>query len=201
MEDSLFGKPARNFAPRTIWTGDNLDILRGINSEADCARHELKQSAVVAGADEALMAWYQGGMHAHVPHPLPELKKLNATCCATACECKVDKMHPGIAPHANGGSAPAVLPGHCWRKCEGSGAPGRWAAATRRSMTPVVDAPAPAPAPRVPGCTVCEHQDLAAIDELLRAGESQRGIASRFGLSKSSLNRHAQHAEQPSREA
>ena len=23
----------RNFAPRTIWTGDNLDILRGINSE------------------------------------------------------------------------------------------------------------------------------------------------------------------------
>ena len=33
MEDPLFGKPARNFAPRTIWTGDNLDILRGINSE------------------------------------------------------------------------------------------------------------------------------------------------------------------------
>ena len=28
MEDSLFGKPARNFAPRTIWTGDNLDMLR-----------------------------------------------------------------------------------------------------------------------------------------------------------------------------
>ena len=27
------GKPARNFAPSTIWTGDNLDILRGINSE------------------------------------------------------------------------------------------------------------------------------------------------------------------------
>ena len=27
------GKPARNFAARTIWTGDNLDILRGINSE------------------------------------------------------------------------------------------------------------------------------------------------------------------------
>ena len=27
------GKPARNFAPRTIWTGDNLDILRGLNSE------------------------------------------------------------------------------------------------------------------------------------------------------------------------
>ena len=33
MEDPLFGKPARNFAPRTIWTGDNLDILRGLNSE------------------------------------------------------------------------------------------------------------------------------------------------------------------------
>ena len=33
MEDPLFGKPERNFAPRTIWTGDNLDILRGINSE------------------------------------------------------------------------------------------------------------------------------------------------------------------------
>ena len=29
----LFEKPARNFAPRTIWTGDNLDILRGLNSE------------------------------------------------------------------------------------------------------------------------------------------------------------------------
>ena len=29
------GKPERkrNFAPRTIWTGDNLDILRGLNSE------------------------------------------------------------------------------------------------------------------------------------------------------------------------
>ena len=27
------GKPARNFVPRTIWTGDNLDILRGLNSE------------------------------------------------------------------------------------------------------------------------------------------------------------------------
>ena len=29
----LFEKPERNFAPRTIWTGDNLDILRGLNSE------------------------------------------------------------------------------------------------------------------------------------------------------------------------
>ena len=27
------GQPERNFAPRTIWTGDNLDILRGLNSE------------------------------------------------------------------------------------------------------------------------------------------------------------------------
>ena len=27
------GNPERNFAPRTIWTGDNLDILRGLNSE------------------------------------------------------------------------------------------------------------------------------------------------------------------------
>ena len=25
--------PQRNFAPRTIWTGDNLDILRGLNSD------------------------------------------------------------------------------------------------------------------------------------------------------------------------
>ena len=33
MGDELFGKPERNFAPRTIWTGDNLDILRGLNSE------------------------------------------------------------------------------------------------------------------------------------------------------------------------
>ena len=28
MADAL-----RNFAPRTVWTGDNLDILRGLNSE------------------------------------------------------------------------------------------------------------------------------------------------------------------------
>ena len=32
MTDSLFDKPER-FAPHTIWTGDNLDILRGMNSE------------------------------------------------------------------------------------------------------------------------------------------------------------------------
>ena len=31
--DALFEAPQRNFAPRTIWTGDNLDILRGLNSE------------------------------------------------------------------------------------------------------------------------------------------------------------------------
>ena len=27
---SKVGKPARNFPPRTIWTGDNLDILRAM---------------------------------------------------------------------------------------------------------------------------------------------------------------------------
>ena len=26
-------KPRRNFVGRTIWTGDNLEILRGLNSE------------------------------------------------------------------------------------------------------------------------------------------------------------------------
>ena len=33
MKGAPSGKPERNFAPRTIWTGDNLDILRGLNSE------------------------------------------------------------------------------------------------------------------------------------------------------------------------
>ena len=35
MKGAPSGKPERNFAPRTIWTGDNLDILRGLNSETD----------------------------------------------------------------------------------------------------------------------------------------------------------------------
>ena len=30
---TMAGMVARNFVDKTIWTGDNLDILRGLNSE------------------------------------------------------------------------------------------------------------------------------------------------------------------------
>jgi len=42
--------------------------------------------------------------------------------------------------------------------------------------------------PRV--CTVCAHAEREAIDKLLIAGEGLRDIAGRYGLSKSSLERH-----------
>ena len=43
-------------------------------------------------------------------------------------------------------------------------------------------------------CTVCAHPKRTAIEAALAAGESQREVAARFGLSKTALVRHAQHA-------
>ena len=40
-------------------------------------------------------------------------------------------------------------------------------------------------------CSICTHQDRPAIEAALAAGTSVRRIASRFGLSKSSVARHA----------
>jgi len=39
-------------------------------------------------------------------------------------------------------------------------------------------------------CTVCAHAEREAIDKLLIAGVALRDIAGRYGLSKSSLERH-----------
>lgn len=40
-------------------------------------------------------------------------------------------------------------------------------------------------------CTVCQHKDLAKINEALIAGQSYRGISGQFNLSKSAVERHA----------
>ena len=40
-------------------------------------------------------------------------------------------------------------------------------------------------------CTICGHPDRASIDRALIAGTSQRGIAGRYGFSKSAVARHA----------
>lgn len=45
-----------------------------------------------------------------------------------------------------------------------------------------------------PRCSVCQHQDRRAIDAALATGTSYRDAAVRFGLSRSSLSRHAHHA-------
>jgi hypothetical protein len=42
-------------------------------------------------------------------------------------------------------------------------------------------------------CSVCTHPDLQEIDRALIAGESLRSLASRYGLSVSSLSRHIKH--------
>jgi hypothetical protein len=39
-------------------------------------------------------------------------------------------------------------------------------------------------------CTVCNHQNRDEIDQLLIRGESYRAIVGKFGLAKSSLERH-----------
>lgn len=46
------------------------------------------------------------------------------------------------------------------------------------------------PAPGA-GCTICEHPDAAIINQAINAGrESNRKVATRFGLSKDAVNRH-----------
>ena len=50
MEDSLFGKPARNFAPRTIWTGDNLGSSR-VSAALRPRLLALLLTAIVIAAD------------------------------------------------------------------------------------------------------------------------------------------------------
>lgn len=42
-------------------------------------------------------------------------------------------------------------------------------------------------------CSVCTSEDLGAIEGALEAGVSLRGVAERFGTSKSSLQRHRDH--------
>lgn len=40
-------------------------------------------------------------------------------------------------------------------------------------------------------CSVCTHRDVKLIDEALRNGMSQRGAATRFGVTHDALRRHA----------
>ena len=42
-------------------------------------------------------------------------------------------------------------------------------------------------------CSICTHPDLKEIDRALIAAESLRSLASRYGLSVSSLSRHTKH--------
>ncbi len=42
-------------------------------------------------------------------------------------------------------------------------------------------------------CSICSHAQRADIDAALLAGEPERTIADRFGISKSALHRHRQH--------
>jgi predicted DNA-binding transcriptional regulator AlpA len=44
-------------------------------------------------------------------------------------------------------------------------------------------------------CTVCKHKDVALIDQTLKAGESIRKTAKRFGLSNAAIFRHMNHGE------
>jgi hypothetical protein len=42
-------------------------------------------------------------------------------------------------------------------------------------------------------CSICTHAEREKIDRALIDGESERGIAGRFGLSKSAVDRHKGH--------
>jgi hypothetical protein len=44
-----------------------------------------------------------------------------------------------------------------------------------------------------PACSVCRHAQHDAIDTALKAGESVRVLAGRFGLSKTAVDRHRNH--------
>jgi len=45
----------------------------------------------------------------------------------------------------------------------------------------------------MPVCTVCTHDEVKTINALLIKGEGQRGIAGRYGLKKSAIDRHKQN--------
>jgi len=42
-------------------------------------------------------------------------------------------------------------------------------------------------------CTVCSHAERPAIDRALLAGEPERTIANRWGISRASVHRHRAH--------
>jgi hypothetical protein len=44
-------------------------------------------------------------------------------------------------------------------------------------------------------CTVCKHPELAAIDAALASGASVRAVAGQFGVSKTAVDRHHNHAK------
>jgi hypothetical protein len=46
-----------------------------------------------------------------------------------------------------------------------------------------------------PPCKVCQHPERAAIDKALAEGVSLRDIASQYGISKSTVDRHKAHLE------
>jgi transposase-like protein len=45
------------------------------------------------------------------------------------------------------------------------------------------------------GCSICQRADIQTINEALTHGEPVRGLAKRYGLAKTSLLRHARHAQ------
>jgi hypothetical protein len=46
-----------------------------------------------------------------------------------------------------------------------------------------------------PRCTICLHPEKQAIEETLKAGESVRKTAARFGLSSTAVNRHVHEGD------
>lgn len=52
---------------------------------------------------------------------------------------------------------------------------------------------APRPSLHVSECKVCLHEARAEIDEALAADESQRSVAERFGVARTTLARHHDH--------
>lgn len=45
----------------------------------------------------------------------------------------------------------------------------------------------------MPQCRTCRHPDVQAINALLVAGESERIVATQYGLTQASVHRHRQH--------
>jgi transposase-like protein len=47
------------------------------------------------------------------------------------------------------------------------------------------------------GCSICQRWDSRAINEALTRGEPVRALARRYGIPKTTLMRHASHAQRP----